>query len=156
MAGIRLWCCSCKDRYPILDRPSCLSLDIEAVNTKEFELVCSLWHTSTNNKNCNIWSCACDSLFCVKPAIKLQLVTKTKSLQMHCTELNFSFQYFMQSVFHINKLKNAMMWLSRNKNIHLLRKKKKPTKKQADTMENNWTQTKEQIVPIWPPQSLLC
>ena len=30
--------------------------------------------------------------------------------------------------------------------------KKKPNKKQADTMENNWTQIKEKIVPIWPPQ----
>ena len=37
-----------------------------------------------------------------------------------------------------------MIWLSRNKNIHLLQKKNN-NKKQADTMENNWTQIKEQL-----------
>ena len=61
----------------------------------------------------------------------------------------------MQSVFHINKLKK-MQWCDQVEIKIFTFCKKNNNKKQADTMENNWTQIKEQIVPIWPPQSLLC
>ena len=122
MAWIQLWCCSCKERYPILDRPSCLSLDIEAVSIPEFELVCSLWHTSTDNKNCNIWSCACDSLFCVKPAIKPQLVTKTITTNV-LYWVKIQFLIFHAKCFSHKQTKNVMMWQSRNENIHLSQKK---------------------------------
>ena len=141
-----------------IDIQSYIGLVIWALTLKQcipqFKLVCSLWHTSTKNKNCNIWSWACDSLFCVKPAIKLQLVTKTKSLQMHCTELK-KFLIFHAKCFS-HKQTKKMQWCDQVEIKIFTFCKKNNNKKQADTMENNWTQIKEQIVPIWPPQSLLC